>query len=66
MYPSFLLHKSRPHNDHIYVHVHVDVLHEHQVAVYANLGCSLPFAYEYVKSNPRVCAPNMPGVQLHS
>jgi hypothetical protein len=27
-YPSFLLHESRPHDDHIYVHVYIDVLHE--------------------------------------
>jgi hypothetical protein len=29
-----LLHESRPHDDHIYVHVHVDVLHGRQVAFY--------------------------------
>jgi hypothetical protein len=44
-YPSFLLHESRPHDDHIYVHVHVDVLDGHQVILYADLGCTLAFAY---------------------
>jgi hypothetical protein len=44
-YPSFLLHESQPHDNHIYVHVHVDVLHGRQVALYADLGCTLAFAY---------------------
>jgi hypothetical protein len=44
-YPSFLLHESRPHDNHIYVHVHVDVLDGHQVILYADLGCTLAFAY---------------------
>jgi hypothetical protein len=44
-YSSFLLHESQPHDDHIYVHVHVDVLHEHQVVLYADLGCTIAFAY---------------------
>jgi hypothetical protein len=44
-YPSFLLHESRPQDDHIYVHVQVDVLHIRQVVLYANLGCTLAFAY---------------------
>jgi hypothetical protein len=66
LYPSFLLHEYRPHDDHIYVHVYVDVLHELQVAVYTDLGCTLPFAYEYAKSNPRPCASDMHCVQFHS
>jgi hypothetical protein len=65
-YPSFLLHESRSHDDHIYVHVYIDVLHEHQVVKYADLGCTLPFACEYVKSNPRPCASDVRCVQLHS
>jgi hypothetical protein len=44
-YSSFLLHESRPHDDHIYIHVHVDVLHERQVVLYADLGCTIAFAY---------------------
>jgi hypothetical protein len=32
-YPSFLLYESRPHDDHNYVHIHIDVLHERQVAM---------------------------------
>jgi hypothetical protein len=44
-FPSFLLHESWPHDNHIYVHIHVDVLHRRQVAFYANLGCTLAFAY---------------------
>jgi hypothetical protein len=43
--PSFLLHESRPYDDHIYVHVHVDVIYGRQVVLYANLGCTLAFAY---------------------
>jgi hypothetical protein len=58
-YPSFLLHESQPHDDHIYVHVYVDVLHERQVVVYAELGCTLPFACEYIKSNPHPYAFDM-------
>jgi hypothetical protein len=65
-YPSFLLHESRPHDDHIYVHVYVDVLHERQVAEYANLGCTLPFVCVYAKSNPRPYASDMRCVQLCS
>jgi hypothetical protein len=41
-YPSFLLYESRPHDDHIYVHVHVDVLHRRQVVLYTDLGVLLP------------------------
>jgi hypothetical protein len=52
-YPSFLLYESRPHADHIYVHVYADVLHEYQIAIYTDLGCTLLFTYEYAKSNPR-------------
>jgi hypothetical protein len=66
LYPSFLLHESRPDDDHIYIHVYVDVLHEHQVAEYADLGCTLPFACEYSKSNPHPCASDMCCVQLRS
>jgi hypothetical protein len=44
-YPSFLLHESQPHNDLIYVHVHVEVLHRCQVVLYADLGCTIAFAY---------------------
>jgi hypothetical protein len=55
-YPSFLLHESQPHDDHIYVHVYVDVLYERQVVVYADLSCTLPFACEYAKSNSHPCA----------
>jgi hypothetical protein len=44
-YPSFLLHESRPQGDHIYVHVHVDVLHRRQVVFNADLGYTLAFAY---------------------
>jgi hypothetical protein len=65
-YPSFLLHEFWPHDDHIYVHVYVDVLHERQVAKYADLDCTLPIACEYVKSNPRPCASNMRCIQLRS
>jgi hypothetical protein len=42
--PSFLLHKSRSHDDHIYVHIHVGVLHGRQVVLYTDLGCILAFA----------------------
>jgi hypothetical protein len=66
MYPSFLLHESRPHDDHIYIHVYIDVLHEHQVVEYADLGCTLPFACKYAKSNPHLCASDGHCVQLHS
>jgi hypothetical protein len=65
-YPSFLLHESRPHDDHIYVHVYVDVLHECQVVEYTDLGCTIPFACEYAKSNCRPCASDVRCVQLHS
>jgi hypothetical protein len=65
-YPSFLLHESQPHDDHIYVHVYVDALHEHQIAMYANLGCTLPFACKYTKSNPRPCASDVRCIQLRS
>jgi hypothetical protein len=34
-----------PHDNHIYVYVHVDVLHGRKVAFYANLGCTLAFTY---------------------
>jgi hypothetical protein len=44
-YPLFLLHESRSHDDHIYIHVHVDVLHGCQVILYADLGFTLAFAY---------------------
>jgi hypothetical protein len=44
-YPSFLLHESQPHDDHIYVHVHVDVLHRRQVVLYTDLGCTFVVAY---------------------
>jgi hypothetical protein len=44
-YPSFLLHESQPHDDDIYIHVHIDVLHGHQVVLYADLCCTLTFAY---------------------
>jgi hypothetical protein len=43
LYPSFMMHKSQPHGDHIYIHIYIDVLHERQVAVYADLGCTLSF-----------------------
>jgi hypothetical protein len=65
-YPSFLLQESRPHDDHIYVHVYIDVLHEYQVAEYADLGCTLSFACEYAKSNPHPYASDVRCVQLHS
>jgi hypothetical protein len=39
--PLILAAQSRPHEDHIYVHVHIDVLHECSVAVHADLGCTL-------------------------
>jgi hypothetical protein len=41
-YPSFLLHESLPHDDHNYVHVYVDVLHERQVTMHVDWGCTLP------------------------
>jgi hypothetical protein len=66
LYPSFLLHESRPHDDHIYIHVYVDVLHECQVVVYTDLGCTLASTYEYTKLNPLSCASGVSGIQLHS
>jgi hypothetical protein len=66
LYPSFLLHESQSHDDHIYVHVYIDVLHKRQVTVYADLGCTLPFACKYAKSNPRPCAFDVHCVQLRS
>jgi hypothetical protein len=33
---SVLLHEPQPHNDHIDVHVYVDVLHECQVLVHTD------------------------------
>jgi hypothetical protein len=66
LYPSFLLHESCPHDDHIYVHVYVDVLHERQVTEYADLDCILPFACEYAKSNSHPCAYDVRYVQLCS
>jgi hypothetical protein len=66
LYPSFLLHESQHHDDHIYVHVYIDVLHKRQDVVYADLGCTLPFACEYVKSNPQPCASDVRCVQLRS
>jgi hypothetical protein len=42
------------------------MLHECQVAVYADLGCTDPFAYDNAKSNPCHNASDVPGVQLHS
>jgi hypothetical protein len=65
-YPSFLLHESWPHDNHIYVHVYVDVLHERQVVMYADLGCTISFACEYTKSNSRHCASDVRCVQLRS
>jgi hypothetical protein len=60
------MHESRPRDDHIYVHIHIDVLHERQVAMHTDLGYTLPFAYEYAKSNPRPYASDVLGVKLHS
>jgi hypothetical protein len=62
---SLLLHPL-PHDDHIDVHIYVDEFHECQVLLRADLGCTLSFAYEYAKSNPRPCASSMPSIQLHS
>jgi hypothetical protein len=66
LFPSFLLYESWPHDDHIYVDIHVDVLHECQVAMHTDLGCTLAFAYEYAKTNPRPCASDVHCVQLYS
>jgi hypothetical protein len=33
---SVLLHEPQPHDDHICVHVYIDVLHEGQVVVHAD------------------------------
>jgi hypothetical protein len=34
--PSVLLHEPQPHDDHICVHIYIDVLHEGQVIVRAD------------------------------
>jgi hypothetical protein len=65
-YPLFLLHESWPHDNHIYVYVYVDVLHERQVVMYVDLGCTFSFACEYAKSNSCHCASDVCCVQLRS
>jgi hypothetical protein len=61
---SLLLHEPLPHNDHIGVHIYVDELHECQVLLHTDLGCTLPFLFPLHTSTPNQIFAPMPSTCL--